>query len=86
VVAGTIIPFNTATPEQNRRMRQINAWILSRPDRDTNLAVADTRRAVASSDDPDRLDGSPDGLHPSADGYRRMADAIRSVLEGIVAG
>ena len=86
VVAGTIIPFNTATPEQNRRMRQVNAWLLSRPDLDTNLAVADTRRAVASNDDPDRLDGSPDDLHPSADGYRRMADEIRRVLEGALRG
>ena len=33
VLAGTIIPFNTATPEQNRRMQQVNDWI--RPGADT---------------------------------------------------
>ena len=27
VVAGSIIPYNTATPEQNTRMQEINAWI-----------------------------------------------------------
>ena len=27
VVAGTIVPYNTATPDQNERMHQINAWI-----------------------------------------------------------
>ena len=27
VVAGTIIPFDTATPDQNARMHAVNAWI-----------------------------------------------------------
>ena len=27
VVAGSIIPYNTATPEQNARMHEINDWI-----------------------------------------------------------
>ena len=27
VVAGSIIPYNTATPEQNARMHDINDWI-----------------------------------------------------------
>jgi len=84
VLAGTIIPFDTATPEQNRRMHQVNAWILARPERDPNVATVDTRRAVASPDDPDRLISSPDGLHPSIDGYRRMAEAIRSSLESLI--
>jgi lysophospholipase L1-like esterase len=81
VLAGTIIPFNTATPEQNRRMHEVNGWILARPDQDANLATVDTRAAVASPNAPDRLISSPDDLHPSVDGYRRMAEAIRSSLE-----
>jgi lysophospholipase L1-like esterase len=81
VAAGTIIPFNTATPEQNRRMHEVNAWILLRPEQDRNLAVVDTRAAVASPADPDRLISSPDDLHPSIDGYRRMAEAIRPAIE-----
>jgi lysophospholipase L1-like esterase len=84
VLAGTIIPFNTATPEQNRRMHQVNAWILSRPERDRNVAAVDTRAAVASLAAPDRLISSPDDLHPSVDGYRRMAEAIRPVLERLL--
>src|SRR5436190_12748508 len=32
VVAGTIIPYNTATPDQNARMHEINAWIRAQAD------------------------------------------------------
>jgi len=80
VVAGSILPYNTATPEQNARMRRINDWIRRQP----GIAFADTRRAVAASDDPDSLFESSDGLHPTAAGYRRMADAIRPVLEQVL--
>src|SRR5262245_45065534 len=31
VVAGSIVPYNTATSEQNSRMRQINDWIRHQP-------------------------------------------------------
>lgn len=81
VVAGTIIPYNTATPEQNARMREINAWIRTHATTDPGIEFVDTRGAVASADDPDRLIESPDDLHPSPRGYRRMADAIRAVIE-----
>jgi acyl-CoA thioesterase-1 len=80
IVAGSIIPYNTATPDQNTRMRQINDWIR----RQSGLAFVDTRAAVAASDNADRLFDSPDGLHPTPAGYRRMADAIRPVLERVV--
>ena len=80
VVAGSIVPYNTATPEQNARMRGINDWIRRQPD----IAFADTRAAVAASDDPDRLFDSADGLHPTPAGYRRMADAIRPALERVL--
>jgi lysophospholipase L1-like esterase len=77
VVAGSIVPYNTATAEQNARMHQINEWIRRQP----GIAFADTRSAVAASDNPDRLFESPDGLHPSSAGYRRMAEAIGAALE-----
>jgi lysophospholipase L1-like esterase len=77
VVAGSIVPYNTATPDQNARMRQINDWIRQQPE----ITFADTRAAVGASDNPDRLFESPDGLHPTAAGYRRMADAIGAPLE-----
>jgi len=81
VVAGTIAPYNTATPEQNARMHAVNAWIGVQASRDANLKFVDTRSAAASPSDPDRLAGSPDGLHPDRDGYRRMAGAIDRAMQ-----
>jgi lysophospholipase L1-like esterase len=83
VVAGSIIPYNTATPDQNARMHEINAWIRKSAGTGT-IAFVDTRAAAAAADDADRLFESPDGLHPSPAGYRRMADAIRPVLEAVL--
>ena len=81
VVAGTIVPYNTATPEQNGRMREINEWIRRFATDTKHIDFADTRAAVADSDDSDRLAESPDGLHPSPEGYRRMAEAIEPALD-----
>lgn len=80
VVAGSIVPFNTATPEQNQRMRQVNDWIRRQP----GVTFADTRAAVAASGNPDALFESPDGLHPSPGGYRRMADVIGAALQRVL--
>jgi lysophospholipase L1-like esterase len=84
VVAGTILPYDTATPDQNERMRRINAWIRCQADADPALGFADTRAAVGAPGKPDMLSGSPDHLHPSPSGYRAMAGAIRTVLEHIL--
>jgi lysophospholipase L1-like esterase len=84
VVAGSIVPYNTATPDQNERMREINGWIRAAAAQDPAIAFVDTRAAVAAPDDLDRLLESPDDLHPSPAGYRRMADAIRPVLEALL--
>jgi lysophospholipase L1-like esterase len=83
-IAGTIIPFNTATPEQNAGMREINAWIRRQAAPDPRLEFVDTRAAVATPGKPDTLSGSVDQLHPSPAGYRGMADAIRPVIERIL--
>lgn len=80
VVAGSIIPYNTATADQNARMHAINDWIKAQAAAASNLRFVDTRAAVAAPDDPDRLVSSPDGLHPDAAGYRKMADAIERVI------
>jgi lysophospholipase L1-like esterase len=81
LVAGTIIPYNTATADANARMHAVNAWIRSyvaaHPD---DTVYCDTRAAVAASGAPDRLASSPDDLHPSADGYRRMAVALEPAI------
>jgi len=81
VVAGSIVPYNTATPAANAVMREINRWIEAEAARRPNLRFADTRAATAAADDPDRLAGSPDGLHPDVDGYRRMAEALEPALD-----
>jgi lysophospholipase L1-like esterase len=81
VVAGTIIPYNTATADQNARMRDINDWIRTQGRADPGVIVVDTRAAVAAPGDPDKLASSPDGLHPDAAGYRKMAEAIAPAVQ-----
>jgi lysophospholipase L1-like esterase len=80
IVAGTIMPFNTATGEQNRRMHAVNDWLRRYATKHPDVAFCDTRLAVSSALDLDRLQSSPDGLHPSPDGYRRAALALEPVI------
>lgn len=84
VVAGTILPYNTATPDQNARMHAINEWIRTQAAHDPAFRYVDTRTAVAAPGQADRLAASPDGLHPDADGYRRMADAIAPAIAALL--
>jgi lysophospholipase L1-like esterase len=80
VVAGTIVPYNSATARQNDQMHAVNAWIAAEAHRDSNVLAVDTRFAAAAPDDPDHLAGSPDGLHPDIRGYRRMAEALEPAI------
>ena len=84
VVAASIIPYNSASAEQNDKMHAINAWIAAEAARGPNMRFVDTRKAAAAAGNLDRLAGSPDGLHPDVPGYHRMADAIEPVLKSIV--
>jgi len=83
VIAGTIIPFNTATADQNARMAEINAWIRQVATAPA-VHVVDTRAAVAAPGKADMLSDTPDRLHPSPAGYKAMAAAIRPVLERLL--
>lgn len=85
VVAGSIMPYNTATADQNARMRQINEWIRKQA-ADPVLTFVDTRAAVAAPGRPDVLTDTPDGLHPSPAGYRAVAEALRPALERLLRG
>jgi lysophospholipase L1-like esterase len=86
VVAGSIVPYDTAGAGENAQMRAVNAWIRSyaaaHPD---DVVFCDTRAAVAAPGQPDRLLSSPDGLHPSPDGYRRMAGALDAAIRTALA-
>jgi len=80
IVAGTIIPFNTATDDQNKRMHAVNAWIRDYAADHVDVVYCDTRAAVGAPNSPNRLVSSRDGLHPSPDGYRLMALALEPAL------
>jgi lysophospholipase L1-like esterase len=86
VVAGSIIPYDTAGPDENARMRAVNAWIRSYVAAHADAVVCcDTRAAVAAPGQPDRLAFSPDGLHPSPEGYRLMAVALEPAIREALA-
>lgn len=80
VVAGSIIPFNAATADQNARMRLVNDWIRGYAAGHAGVVFCDTRAAVAAPGQPDRLVSSSDDLHPSPEGYRKMADALEPAI------
>ncbi|HEX3704408.1 MAG TPA: SGNH/GDSL hydrolase family protein [Vicinamibacterales bacterium] len=80
VVAATILPFDTATPEQNTQMYAVNAWIVTHA-ASHGLVCCDTRAGVAAPGTADRLVSSPDHLHPSPDGYRLMALVIEPAVK-----
>jgi lysophospholipase L1-like esterase len=84
IVAGSIVPYNTATDDQNARMHAINDWIAAEAGRDPRITFADTRAATAAPGQPDRLAGSPDGLHPDVVGYRRMAEVLREAIRQLI--
>jgi lysophospholipase L1-like esterase len=83
LVAGSILPYDTATPDQNARMHAVNGWIRGRAAGGARMAFCDTRAAVALPGCADRLASSPDGLHPSPDGYRLMALALAPIVREI---
>jgi acyl-CoA thioesterase-1 len=81
VVAGSIIPFNVASADQNTRMHAINDWVRRyAASHAAHVVFCDTRAAVAAPGQPDRLVSSPDDLHPSPEGYKRMASALEPAI------
>jgi lysophospholipase L1-like esterase len=86
VVAGSVIPFNSASADQNARMHAVNDWIRTYAAGHAGSVVfCDTRAAVAALGQPDRLVSSPDDLHPSPDGYRLMAIALEPAIKRALA-
>jgi lysophospholipase L1-like esterase len=85
VVAGSILPYNTAADAENRRMHAVNRWIRDYAARHAGVAFCDTRAAVGAPGSPDRLVSSSDGFHPSPDGYRLMALSLEPAISGLLA-
>jgi lysophospholipase L1-like esterase len=82
VVAGSLIPYNVATADQNARMHAVNDWVRGYAARHpASIVFCDTRAAVAAPGQPDRLLSSPDDLHPTPDGYKRMAAALEPAIK-----
>ena len=85
IVAGSILPYNTATPDQNAHMHAVNAWIRREGSRQGGVIFCDTRAAVAMPGRPDVLESSPDEIHPSPGGYRLMAAALEPSIKAALA-
>jgi acyl-CoA thioesterase I len=86
LVAGSILPYNTATPEQNASMHAVNRWIAEyAATHADSMVFCDTRAAVAAPGATDRLVSSPDDLHPSPEGYRLMAAALDPAIAAALA-
>lgn len=80
VVAGSVLPFNTASPEQQAKIIEINRWIEETASKAPSMAFCDTNSAVSDSENVHKLAASPDDIHPDPQGYRKMADALMPVL------
>jgi len=85
VVAGTILPYNTAGADENARMHAVNEWIRGYAASHPEVIFCDTRAAVSAPGQPDILVSSPDGLHPSPDGYKAMAAVLEPAIKAALA-
>jgi lysophospholipase L1-like esterase len=79
-VAATVLPFDLATADQDRRLDELNTWI-KKASRDEKIPFCDAARAVADPKNPRRLKDSPDGLHPGVAGYRALGEALAKALK-----
>ena len=79
-VAASVLPFTRATPEQNARLRELNAWIAKNAPAQ-GASLCDTHAAAASKENADALAGSPDGLHPDRETYRLVAKALAACVD-----
>lgn len=84
VVAGSILPYDDATKAQNAKMEKINAWIKAEAKKDPNVTFVDTRKAVASKEDRNKLASTQDGQHPDVAGYKKMAHVIEPVVARVM--
>lgn len=79
-IAGTVSPFNRATPQQRAELDELNRWIIKAADK-LLIPVVNFSALTVDPADPHRLNDSPDGLHPDVPGYRKMGLAATAVIE-----
>ena len=79
-VAGTVLPYNSASASEAKAIRDLNSWIRETASR-LEILFCDTNLAVRDPNNPNRLRSSPDGLHPDVYAYRRMGEALAETVE-----
>jgi lysophospholipase L1-like esterase len=79
-IAATVLPFNTASPQQSKGIRTLNAWILKNAD-DMRIEAVDLHAVVCDPSNSEKLNGSSDGLHPDVGGYRKMGLTLTALIE-----
>ena len=79
VMACTILPYNSSTPEIKQRISEVNDWIRLYA-KEHQFLFCDTSSLLEDPKNPGNLIGTPDGLHPDVEGYRKMGEAIAAIL------
>ena len=79
-IAATVLPFDRANDDQNRRLAALNAWIRIAAQSE-KIPFCDAALAVADPKNPRRLKNSSDGLHPGIAGYRALGEALAKALK-----
>jgi lysophospholipase L1-like esterase len=79
-VAATVLPFDRANDDQNRRIAALNAWIRIAAQTE-RIPFCDAALAVADPKNPRRLRFTPDGFHPGPAGYRALGEALAKELK-----
>ncbi len=83
VIACTILPYNSISPDVRLKMKEVNDWIETHA-RENGLGFCDLFRAVENTKRPWTLAGSPDGLHPDVFTYRKMGETLIGPLEKLI--
>ncbi len=81
-VAATVLPFDSATPEQASAIDALNGWIQKASDK-FRIPLADLNASVRDANNPHKLNGTTDGLHPDIGGYRKMGMDLIAAIDPI---
>ena len=83
LVVATILPYDLSSPEVQKNLEEVNAWIRAYAKKNP-VGFCDTFSLLQDPGQPHHLIGSPDGIHPDVSGYRRMGEAFVPVIEDLV--